>query len=166
MDLLIHIKKGRDGPDVLTCVRPDGSATWQRVHAAFPIHDLTHYAVETTLGLRNGFLGLVAQGWDIEDFGTPWPRGPLPAEAGWVECVVGVFWQEYLGREEFPLAEVNARLAAVLGSYEGVLRRELTAAEVEQIRSRLRELAERWAEVPVGGALERSFPPKTQQDRR
>lgn len=46
----------------------------------FPPHDLTHYTVETTFGYRHGFFGLIAGGWDISDFGAPWPRGPLPAE--------------------------------------------------------------------------------------
>lgn len=48
----VHIKKGRDGRPTLTCIRADGSRTWSRVHPFFPLHDLTHYAVESVLGLN------------------------------------------------------------------------------------------------------------------
>jgi hypothetical protein len=37
----------------------------------FAYHDLAHYAVETTLGPGQAFLGLVASGWDLGDFGSP-----------------------------------------------------------------------------------------------
>jgi hypothetical protein len=45
----IRIMKGRNGPSVLTCTRPDGSSTWAKVQDYFPTHDMTHYFVETTL---------------------------------------------------------------------------------------------------------------------
>jgi hypothetical protein len=35
--------------------------------AFFALHDLTDFAVESTLGFRCGFYGLAAQGWEIED---------------------------------------------------------------------------------------------------
>ncbi len=93
--IVIRIKKGTDGRTALSCTRPDGTTTWQRQHggqaAFFPKHDLTHYAVETTLGLRQGFYGLVSAGWDFSDFGSPWPRGKLPPEASVSEATVGFF---------------------------------------------------------------------------
>src|SRR2546430_9090725 len=53
-DLLIRIKKKSDGSAALSCLRADGSVTWQRQNGQqgrfFPLHDLTHYAVETVLG--------------------------------------------------------------------------------------------------------------------
>ena len=81
----VQITKKADGSGVLRCVRADGSVTWQKQpdrHAAFfALHDLTHFAVETTLGYRQGFFGLVAEGWDFEDTGGKGARGPLPPEA-------------------------------------------------------------------------------------
>src|SRR5688572_25655537 len=92
-DLLIQIKKKNDGSAALTCRRADGSVTWQRQDGQqghfFPLHDLTHYAVETVLGYTRGFFGLVADGWDLADFDKPWPRGRLPTEALLAEFVVG-----------------------------------------------------------------------------
>src|ERR1051325_8090044 len=92
-ELIIRIKKNRDGTAALSCTRADGSTTWQKQNGAharcFPRHDLTHYAVETVLGFRRGFYGLVAEGWDMSDFGSPWPRGKLPADAEPAELIVG-----------------------------------------------------------------------------
>ena len=48
--LTVRITKRTDGGAVLKCVRADGSETWQKQEgkqaAFFPLHDLTHFAVE------------------------------------------------------------------------------------------------------------------------
>ena len=91
--LTIRIKKNTDGTAALSCTRADGTVTWQRQQGAqglfFPRHDLTHYAVETVLEYRSAFYGLIATGWNISDFGPPWPRGQMPEEAGVAELIVG-----------------------------------------------------------------------------
>jgi hypothetical protein len=42
------------------------------------LHDLTHFAVESVHGLRHGFFGLVADGWDIADTEGNWVC-PMPS---------------------------------------------------------------------------------------
>ena len=67
--LEVEISRHPDSSTVLCCTRQDGSVTWQRQtrHAAhFVPHDLTHYAVETSLGYTNGFFGLITEGWDVD----------------------------------------------------------------------------------------------------
>lgn len=80
MTLKIQITKRSDGGGVLRCTRADGSVTWQKQtdrHAAFfALHDLTHFAVESLLGFRRGFYGLMAEGWEIED--TTGKHSPRP----------------------------------------------------------------------------------------
>src|SRR3954447_24839626 len=92
LSVIIEFAKRKDGNTVLCCVRDDGSSTWQRnenQHARFfPIHDLTHYAVETELGYRRGFYGLIAEGWDIAETTGKTSPGPLPNEALEVEYLV------------------------------------------------------------------------------
>src|SRR5687767_6468874 len=86
--LVIRLKKGQNGGDTLTFVRRDGSTTWRRTSPYFVVHDLMHYAVESTLGLQNAFIGLIASGKDIDDFdegATDW----LPEEAIAVEIITG-----------------------------------------------------------------------------
>src|SRR6266513_5317385 len=113
--IVIRIKKNADGGTSLSCTRADGTTTWQRQQggqaAFFPRHDLTHYAVETVLGHRNGFYGLVAAGWDLSDFGTPWPRGRMPNEAVLSEIMVGFLDLERSTGELARADDVNERLA-------------------------------------------------------
>lgn len=76
----------------------------------FPLHDITHYAVEQTLGYRRAFYGLVADSWGISDFAMPWPRGPIPDEAREVELVVGLFDGMRRERDGWNAVQLNAEL--------------------------------------------------------
>src|SRR5213076_3104652 len=129
--MLIRIKKRTDGSAALSCLRDDGSVTWQRQEGIqgrfFPLHDLTHYAVETVLGHRRGFYGLVAEGWELTDFGTPWPRGPIPTDA---ERAAGVQWSA---------ADCNAKAPGALA---------LTDARLAAVRARRAELFALWHALP------------------
>ena len=152
--LTIRIKKHRDGTAALTCTRADGSSTWQRQRGAqaafFPRHDLTHYAVETTLGHRRGFYGLVAEGWDLGDFGAPWPRGRIPADAEPAEQIVGFLDLERASGATWSAAELNEKLI-------GFGDARVTDAQLVEIRARMRELFARWDAVPPGESLELPF---------
>ena len=162
-DLLIQLTKGVDGGAVLRCVRPDGSTTWQRQEgrsaAFFPLHDLTHYAIETELGFRSGFYGLVAQGWEIRDTEGKSARGPLPPEALTVEHLVGMFDLERAGSVVWGAPELNAEAARYAREGGRPAPRPLTDAELERIRVRLGELYARWAAVGVGLTMELTFVP-------
>lgn len=160
-DLLIRLKKHPDGTATLTCVRADGSATWHRQksgHAQFfALHDLTHYAVETTLGHRRGFYGLVAEGWDLGDFGTPWPRGPLPADADPAELIVGFLDAERASGTELSAQDLNEKAALYYSEHGLQGQCVVTESDLTRIRARMRELFNRWAAVPPDGVLELTF---------
>jgi hypothetical protein len=162
--LTIRIKKGRDGTAALTCTRADGTVTWQRQQGAqasfFPRHDLTHYAVETILGHRRGFYGLVAEGWDLSDFGTPWPRGPIPADADPSELIVGFLDGERASGAEWTAADLT-EMAAQFSAAHGVAGASLvlTDDQLARIRARMRELFADWEAVAPGEALELIFEP-------
>jgi len=119
-DLIIRIKKKADGSAALSCERADGSVTWQRQDGQqgrfFPLHDLTHYAVESVLGGRRGFYSFVAQGWNLTDFGVPWPRGPLPVDALTLELVVGFLDRERAAGVEWSAADFNESAATTIPS--------------------------------------------------
>src|SRR5438128_8782447 len=160
-DLLIKITKRRDGSIVSRFERSNGTATWQRKEGPkawfFATHDLTHYAVETTLGYRRGFYGLVAEGWDLSDFGTPWPRGPLPADAEPAELIAGLLDTERGSGEQWSAEEFNAQAALYYEEY-GLANSPVLSEEVlHQIREAARSLRARWAAVPEGESLELTF---------
>lgn len=149
--LKIEFSKHSDGAVTLRCTREDGSVTWQKQtrHAAyFALHDLTHYAVEKTLGYRCGFFGLVAEGWDLDDTTGKGARGPLPAEAIEVERIVGIFDQERGSGALWTLEEFNEFAP-----------RALTEGEIQSIRTLRGELFKRWFAIEPGGKLELAFMP-------
>ena len=160
-DLLIQLTRRADGGAVLCCVRADASATWQRQEgrqaAFFPHHDLAHYAVESELGFRSGFYGLIAEGWDIEETGGKGARGPLPAEAVAVEHLVGALDLERAGGVEWTAADINRHAAAAAASGGRPPPRPVTDAELARVRARVRELFARWRALPPGATLELGF---------
>jgi hypothetical protein len=168
--LTVRIKKNADGSAALTCTRADGSVTWQRQQGRqgrfFPRHDLTHFAVETELGHRRGFYGLVAEGWDISDFGTPWPRGPIPADADPSELIVGFFDAERAVGEEWTAADFDWKAATYFREH-GLAGTPptLTDDDLRRIRERMRALFAQWEAVPPGGALELPFRPAERATR-
>ena len=167
VDLHIRLKRHADSSASLSCTRRDGSVTWQRQNGptarVMPAHDLTHFAVESTLGFRHGFYGLLADGWEITDFAAPRPRGPIPDEALVVELIVGFFdaerrQGEAMTAEAFAVqAEqyVASRVAVGKSMPDGL--RRLTDDELARVRARRDELLSWWAAVPVGGALDLEF---------
>lgn len=160
-DLLIQLSKRADGHVVLRCIRADGSATWQRHHGRmagfFPLHDLTHYAVETELGFRRGFYGLIADGWDIADTGERPTRGPLPQEAVAVEHLVGLLDVQRANGSEWSADELNAEIAGLAAARQFPCPRAFTGGEWTRVRTRLHELFARWIVLPPGATLELTF---------
>jgi hypothetical protein len=159
--LRICLTKHADGGAILRCVRDDGSATWQRHHgrnaAFFPLHDLTHFAVETELGLRRAFYGLVAEGWEIEETTGRTSRGALPPEALAVERLVGAFDLERAGSVIWSASELSEHCCGSAVESGQRLPRPLTDDDLARIRSRLGELLARWAALPTGDTLELPF---------
>jgi hypothetical protein len=144
-------------------VRADGSATWQRHEGRqagfFPLHDLTHFAVETTLPCRQGFYGLLADGWSIDETGGKGARGPLPPEALAVEHLVGLLDAERAaaraGAPASTAAEFGGHLSTA-GAVGGCVA-TLTDDGLARIRARWQDLAARWAATASGATLELHF---------
>ena len=134
---------------MLRCTRHDGSITWQKQerHAAhFALHDLTHYAVETALGYRRGFFGLIAEGWDVEDTSGKGARGALPAEAVAVERIVGLFDAERGSAALWSTEELNEFAP-----------RALSEAEIQRVRQLRGALFHQWFAIAPGEGLKLKF---------
>jgi hypothetical protein len=166
-DLTIRFKRHPDHTASLTCVRRDGTTTWQRqrgtLGAVFPPHDLTHYAVEQSLGYCQGFYGLIADGWNIADFAKPWPRGGIPEEAREVELIVGFFDTERMSGHRLTSKEYDEHVARYLASRQPKKGTTLTQArtlsdeELSMVRDYRGELLDRWWNVLPGDTLELEF---------
>jgi hypothetical protein len=160
-ELLVRITKRADGGSVLRCERADGSVTWQRQdgHQArfFPLHDLTHLAIESILGFRRGFYGLIAEGWDIAETEGKGARGPLPSEAVEVEHLVGAFDLERAGAADWAADALNAQCLEFATNGGRPAPRTFTDDDLARVRTRLRELLGRWASLAPGETLEVAF---------
>jgi len=161
-ELLVQITKRTDGRSVLRCVRADGSVVWQRQDGRqaqfFPFHDLIHFALETTLGLGNGFFGLIAQGWEIDETTGTTSRSPVPSEAMLVEQLVNLFTVERIGGAPLPSAtELHERLQLLVRAGQLDEARSFTDLEISAARARIDELHDAWAALPGGGTLELPF---------
>jgi len=152
----------------LTCMRADGTVAVQRSRhgAFFAVHDLLHYAVETTLGLRRAFLGLMAEGWEFENFtrhDDPKYRR-LPAEALLAEQFVALL-SARLGDLQAPDPDVHALLAEEVSAEliaeaarGGTSVRALTPTDVAEIGRVFAALLRRWNELPEGEQMGLEFP--------
>ena len=140
----VELEKKPGGASVLRCTRRDGSVTFQRHEGKqgtfFPIHDLTHLAVESELARPEGFFGLVASGWDIEETTGKSPRGPLPEGAIAVEKLVGLLDLERAGVASWEPADLG-----------------LTVDEAARVRRRIADLLARWEALPAGSVLTVDF---------
>lgn len=163
LPLTIRIKKNPDGRTSLSCIRADGTTTWQRQEGAqaafFPRHDLTHYAVETVLGHVKGFYGLVAAGWDLSDFGTPWPRGRPPLDANISEMIVGFLDVERGSGEIRSIEDLNTALAQFCVEHSRPAPEPLSDDDLDRVRRKRGELFALWEAVEPGNALELAFSP-------
>lgn len=161
-DLLIRMKKKTDGAAALSCIRADGSTTWQRQDGQlgrfFPLHDLTHYAVESVLGLPRAFYGLLAEGWDITDFEKPGTSERIPDDARFAELVVGYFDVERATGFRPTSDEYNQKAEAYYrdNSLTPTSLR-VSDEQLDRIRQLRSELFARWNALPPGDVLELTF---------
>jgi hypothetical protein len=163
-DLKIRLKRHSDGSASLTLTRADNTVTWQRqngsVGLVFPPHDLTHFAIESELGYRGGFYGLVADGWEINDFAAPWPRGAIPEEAREVELIVGFFDSERRSMGRWTAAEFNehAEKYVAAGKHTGKMKTPvLHDDDIARVRTVRDDLLQRWFALAPGDAMEMVF---------
>ena len=154
----IRLKKGRDGPDSLACVREDGTSTWKRLQRGLAYHDLTHYAVESELGITDGFFGLIAGGWTFDEFAAEEERSRIPPGAVWVEFLVNQFHTEAAGGQAYEEDEFHEHLTRSTEKLGFAPPGKLDAETLARVRGRIAAVVGRWRALPPGETLEIDFP--------
>ena len=153
----IRFTKGKDKPDTLHCIRADGSETWTRLKNGFgALHDLAHYAVETTLGFDQAFFGLLAQGRSIEEFAETDDRSWVGEQGMVTETIVMTLQYEtaHVAAPETFFEMVDEACRGLGIATPAALTPEALAA----MRERYSALLMQWATTPPGGRLELDFP--------
>ncbi len=155
--MIIRFKKSPPNkPHALSCIRSDGSTTWTRLRVPVQ-HDLIHYAVETTLDLRDSFYGLLARGVNITDFEKPKAQRTfaLTDEAVHTEYIVGLFQMELSNGE--PYEDFNAELRAMCGQNRFSAPPEIALEKIERIRQAVSEILYDWQTIEPGQTFELKF---------
>jgi hypothetical protein len=160
--LTFRIKKRPDSSALLVLVRDDGSSTSGPIgppQGYGPVHDLAHYVVERTLGLTEGFLGLVAAGWEIGDFEQKGAARRLPTEAMLAEVAAGELSRQAMMWQWSSAADYAWALETTMRtSQPDYTVPEITEQAFEGMRVELLKLRQRWNELPLGETLELPFP--------
>lgn len=158
----IQFKKRKTKPSTLTCIRKDGTSTWTTLRNNFESHDLAHYAVETVLGFNKAFYGLLAQGFNIQDFELPREQRPealipanLPLESLQTEHLVNLLLTPSASeRNDFDLIPMLKQILETngLGFPEN-----LDPPTLEKIYSTYDDLTSRWLALTPEEVLELDF---------
>jgi hypothetical protein len=159
--LAFRIRKRPDAHAQLVLVREDGSSTVGPIGPGDgygPVHDLAHYVAERALGLSDGFLGLVASGWAIDDFEVKGSARRLPDEAMLAEMVAGELSREEMTHQYGAAADFEWGVAAWLRQARPDYTPPAIAADaLARMRTELADLRGRWRDLAPGGTLELPF---------
>ncbi|MDQ6624861.1 MAG: hypothetical protein M3Y69_01790 [Verrucomicrobiota bacterium] len=155
--LTIELVKQVSGGSVLKCVRADGSVTWQRNEGSrarfFPLHDLTHYAVESVLGAADGFYGLIARGWEMTDTTGLGARGGLPDATIAIEHLVGLLDAERASGTTITAVEVNKYSAEFAQQQQRSGLPHLSDEILDRIRAEVARLHAAWTALKPGETM-------------
>ena len=158
MPLRLQFKKQKDGSAVLTCFRTDGTSTFTKIRPGLEVHDLAHYVVETNLGFKEAFYGLINQGFTVPDFELPRDQRPLalipenlPAESLQTEYIVNQLQVELLNSGE--QQDSISLLQQAMTSRGLAFPSELTADMMPSMRRELKDLVARWQALSAGEVI-------------
>ena len=158
----IQFKKEHSKPNVLTCIRDDGSTTWVKMYPGIEAHDLGHYAVETVLGFKHAFYGMIAKGTNIEDFELP--REKRPDEVLPKNLSPQALISEHLVNLIMVKAQTKGFEMDILSSLRSILREKelpypqnLDAEKIEKIWTSFLNLNSQWDKLQIGSTMELNF---------
>jgi hypothetical protein len=166
--LTFELKKRADAKAQLVLIREDGSHTAGTIGPAGgfgPVHDLTHFAIESTLGLDEGFLGMCASGWEIGDFEVKGTASKLPAEAVFAEIAAGELSRQLAMRQVSSLADFLWAIDLSLGKKaDGFHRPEITEEQFATILARINEEWTRWRALAPNETLQLTYSSRRRSD--
>jgi len=140
----IRITKNEGKPHSIVYKRSNGTETWMRADDFFVRHDLSHYAIEKSLGYKNAFLGMIDHGMDIHDFEDRLKRKEMniSREAWYAENMANLFLMEIMQGELENFNTVSKHTFMKMQLDFPPL--ELNNEEMKAIRILLRQLLDQW----------------------
>ncbi|MDP9229066.1 MAG: hypothetical protein M3O67_00170 [Bacteroidota bacterium] len=153
----ISFLKGKNKKNTISIQRKDGTVTWMQCDIFFVLHDLMHYAVETTLNYRNAFYGMLESGVNITDFVIPKDQRAfeLTAEALAVENIVNLMLIQYNQGVSGDFHQLL--LEAYSLNSPGLQPPLITNEQLQNMRKKFDSLALQWFSLPEEKKLVLSF---------
>ncbi len=153
----ILFTKNINKQNVIKYIRDNGTETWMYCDDFFIRHDLSHYALEKTLGYKTAFNGMLNAGMDIRDFDDKEKRAQLSvtAEAWYAENMANLFLIELAQGQFTDFNEVQQAAFVSFNQHYPPIR--LQEDKIESVRIYLSELLAQWKALPAGETLELSF---------
>lgn len=159
--MVVRFTKGpASGHDTLTCVRPDGTRTTAPMprQGVLP-HEACHFVIEHALRWHDAFFGAVARGATLQA-ATERLHGMHPEWSQMTQARQAEALVDCISAEQWSGASDPATFAEKLVKTcrrVGVTPPEITAEEVEALRSALRDFGAAWRPLSPGATLERTF---------
>jgi hypothetical protein len=146
----LSITKNTGKPHILSYKRDNGSVTWMHTDDFFVRHDLSHFAIEKTLGYRSAFMGMLNSGMDIKAFEDRNQRKQMTItdEAANAENMANLFLMEIAQGDFDDFNSVLKESFVDMGTRSPIPR--LTEDELGSIRHYLRQLLREWHQLPAG----------------
>jgi hypothetical protein len=153
----ISFTKNSGKSHIISCRRNNGTVTWMQNSSFFITHDLCHYAMETKLGLKKAFYGMLAAGIDINDFDLPKDQRTfqLTEEALFAEQMVNLLTIEY---SQGCIENFSEKLKEILIKDKYVSAPPVIKPEqLDEIRSFYETLMNQWVLLPEGETINLNF---------
>ena len=153
----IIIKKKVGNKHNISYIREGFEDYWIEADNFLILHDLCHYAIETTLQYKNAFWGLIAEGINPGIFENKETRDALVLtnEAWYAEHLANLLLIEFTqGKFE----DINAMLEKSLQQQNPLIPTiQFSNIVIVEIRALLHTLIENWRVVEVGDYLSLDF---------
>ena len=153
----IIIKKKAGNKHTISYIREGFEDYWIEADDFLVLHDLCHYAIESTLQYKNAFWGLIAKGINPSVFENKETRDALDLanEAWYAEHLANLLLIEFTQGKfedinamfEQSLLQQNYRISII----------QFSSIVVEEIRANLHTLIENWRSVKEDDNLSLNF---------
>ena len=153
----IIIKKKAGNKHTISYIREGFEDYWIEADDFLVLHDLCHYAIETTLQYKNAFWGLIAGGFNPSIFENKETRDSLELanEAWYAEHLANLLLIEFTQGE---FEDINAMLEQSLRQQNSRIPTiQFSNIVVEEIRANLHTLIENWRSVKEDDNLSLNF---------
>ena len=154
--LTVRLQRGREGRDLLVCVRADGTTSWIRRPKGLPRRDRALLALEAAVPLSDGVFARVAEGAELLELLRP-ENATAQDGLGWSLRFAALLDAEQASPGKATLAMVQAALDDRHESATPPV--ALDDAMLLEVRASVARLETTWRRVAAGEALEFTVAP-------